>query len=891
MLAICSQNRTPPALGYQELPFVLSQIERAEPSGLVVSGFGNRETALTPLLVWRRTVMLDSIRQDLAYAFRQLRLTPGFTVVATLSLALGIGANTAIFQLVDAIRLRMLPVENPSELVYVDFAPDSARAGSWSSRSARLTSFQVDYLRQQQRVFSGVLVWSATRFNMADAGEPRYAEGLFTSSEFFRVLGVQAIRGRTFTADDDTATCGNPGAVISHDFWQRNFGGDAEVLSKTLRLNGRNFPVIGITPPGFYGVEVGRSYDVAIPLCADKLLSENGEGRAAAKDSWWLSMLARLKPGVSIAQATAHLEAISPGLMRAALPSTYKTDLANRFLKNKIRAQDGGTGVSGLRRQYERPLLILMATTALVLLIACANLANLLLARASIREREMAVRLAIGASRGRLTRQLLAESLLLALGGAALGIFLAQVLTRSLVTFLTTQNNPLYLEIGMDWRLIGFTAGLAIATCLLFGLVPALRATRVAPASAIRSGGRSVTAGRERFGLRRSLVVTQVALSLVLLVGALLFVRSLRNLMTTDAGFQSEGVMMLSLDYQKAAIPNPRRLLLNRELAEKIAAVPGIVSVAETMMTPMSGSGWNQDVGPDGTVAAGSGKESWFNRVSPGYFNTMGTKLLSGREFTVQDTLTSPKVAIVNEAFARKFYNGKVDIVGRTFRREAEAGEPESLYEIVGVVKSSKYYELREEPRPVAVFPTAQNEDPGPGTNFALRVAGSPSAAMAAVRSSVLAVNPIMGVEFRAFSTQIQETLLREQLMAILSGAFAVLAVFLATLGLYGVIAYMVARRRNEIGVRMALGADRSKVVGLVLRETLILMAAGLAVGGTLAYWAGQGAASLLYGLKPNDTVSLVGAAALLGLAGLLASYAPARRAASLDPMQALREE
>lgn len=835
--------------------------------------------------------MFDSIRQDLVYALRQLRLTPGFAAVAILSLALGIGANTAMFQLIDAIRLRMLPVENPSDLAILDYPPRSARSGNWSTRSARFTSAQMDFLREHQRIFKGLMAWSAARFNMADNGEPRYAEGMFVSADFFSVLGTKAIVGRTFLPADDTPACAAPGAVISYDFWQREFGGDRGVLNKSVRIIGRNFPVLGVTSPGFFGVEVGRNYDVAIPLCADLLLDSDGEGRATRKNAWWLSLMGRLKPGISVTQATAHVESLSPALMQATLPPMYRPDMAARFLRNKIRAEAGGTGVSGLREEYERPLTILMATTGLVLLIACANLANLLLARASVREREIAVRLAIGASRWRLIRQLLAESLLLASGGAVAGVALAQVLTRSLVGFLNTQNNPLFIQTDLDWRLISFTALLALVTCLVFGLLPALRATQVAPASAIRSGSRGVTTGRERFSLRRGLVVTQVALSLVLLVGALLFVRSLRNLMTTETGFHAEGVMIVSLDYRTANTPEARRISLNREFRERVATVPGIVSSAEVMMTPVSGSGWNNDIGPDGTPAAGSGKNCLFNRVGPGYFQTMGTKLLAGREFNERDTLSSPKVAIVNETFARQYFAGKVDIVGRTFRREAPAGQPESSYEIVGVVKSSKYYELREDFRPVAVFPTAQNDRQDPDTNLAVRVAGSPTQAIAAIRTALLGLNPVMGVEFRSFSAQIQESLLREQLMAILSGGFAILAVLLATLGLYGVIAYMVARRRNEIGVRMALGADRSSVVGLVLRETVVLMAAGLLIGGALSYWAGQGAANLLYGLKAFDTVSLLAAIALLAIAGLVASYAPARRAAGLDPMIALRDE
>jgi putative ABC transport system permease protein len=600
--------------------------------------------------------------------------------------------------------------------------------------------------------------------------------------------------------------------------------------------------------------------------------------------------MGRLKPGWTVERATSQLRAVSPGIMQATLPQIYKTGAVKRYLANKVAATEAGTGISGLRHEYERPLWLLMATTGLVLLIACANLANLLLARASVREREIALRLALGASRWRLVRQLLAESLLLAVAGTALGALLAQVLSRGLLAFLTTPNNPLFVGLGLDWRVLGFAAALAIFTCLLFGLMPSLRATQLAPAAAIRAGGRSMTAGRERFSLRRSLVATQVSLSLVLLVGSLLFVRSLHNLLTTDAGFAAEGVLAVNVDFARAHYLKERRLAVYRELHDHLSALPGVISAAQVWFTPMSGSGWNNDVGPDGAIAAGSGKESFFNRVSPGYFRTLGTTLMAGRDFDDRDTLTSPKVAIVNEAFARKFFGGK-NPVGHTFHQEAEAGKPEPLIQIVGLVKNTKYYELREDFKPIGFVPIAQDDDPGPGATFVLRMAGSPGALMSAVKTSVASVSPAMGMEFRPLSAQLQDSLLRDRLMAALSAGFGLLAGLLATLGLYSVIAYMVARRQNEIGVRMALGAGRSQVIRLVLREAILLLGVGLTVGIVIALWAGRAAATLLFGLRPYDPISMVAAIALLTAIALAASYAPARRAAALEPMIALREE
>jgi putative ABC transport system permease protein len=834
--------------------------------------------------------MLESIVQDVRYGLRQLRQNPGFAAVAVLSLALGIGANTAIFQLIDAIRLKLLPVRNPQELVSIDFEKNSARSGWFSSRSSRLTYAQWEEIRARQQAFAGVLAWSAARFNLTKGGEARYAEGLYVSGDFFHNLGVNAALGRTFSLQDDSGNCSGSGAVLSHAFWQREFGGDPGVLGRTVSLDGYSFPVIGVTPASFFGVEVGTRYDVAIPLCADRLLADDKKGRIPVRHAWWLSMMGRLRPGWTPERATSQLHVLSPGIMRATMPPIYKTAQAKRYLANKLAATDAGTGISGLREQYERPLWLLMATAGLVLLIACANLANLLLARASVREREIAVRLAIGASRWRLVRQLLVESLLLAIAGAALGAGMAQALSRGLISFISTSNDPLFVGLAVDWGVLAFTAVLAILTCLLFGLAPALRATYLSPASAMRAGGRGMTAGPERFSLRRGLVATQVALSLVLLVGALLFVRTLRNLLTTQAGFNAEGVLTVNLNFARAQYPKERRPAVDRELYDRLAALPGVVSTAQVWFTPVSGAGWNNDIGPDGTTAAASGKLSNFNRIGPGYFQTMGTRLLAGREFNDRDTLTSPKVAIVNEVFARKFFGG-ANPVGRTFHLEAEAGKPEPLFQIVGLVENTKYYELREDFVPIGFFPVAQDDDPGPGATFVLRVVGSPGALTSTVKAAVAAFNPTIGIEFRSFSAQLQESLLRERLMATLSGGFGILAGLLATLGLYGVIAYMVARRRNEIGLRIALGADRGRVIRLVLREAVLLVGVGLVAGIVIALWAGRAAATLLFGLKPYDPVSMITAIVLLTAIALLASYGPARRAAALEPMAALRDE
>ena len=395
----------------------------------------------------------ESFAQDLRYGTRQLKQSPGFTLVAVLSLALGIGANSAIFQLIDAVRLRTLPVQNPEELVTIDFPDGSQRSGWFSTRNSRFTYGQWEQIQARQQAFSGVLAWSATRFNLTSGGEARYAEGLYVSGEFFRHLGVQPILGRAFNAQDDSATCASPGAVLSYGFWQREFAGDREVVGRTVSLDGHSFPVIGVAPPAFFGVEVGRAFDVTVPLCADQLIAEDKKGRRPMPAGWWLAIMGRLKPGWTVERANAHIQTLAPGIMEATLPPTYLPDTAKRYLANKLVVGAGGSGISGLRRQYERPLWLLMATTGLVLLIACANLANLLLARASVREREIAVRLAMGASRGRLVRQLLAESLLLASLGAALGALLAQGLSRGIIAFFSTTNSPTFVGLGLDIRI------------------------------------------------------------------------------------------------------------------------------------------------------------------------------------------------------------------------------------------------------------------------------------------------------------------------------------------------------------------------------------------------------------------------------------------------------
>jgi putative ABC transport system permease protein len=548
--------------------------------------------------------------------------------------------------------------------------------------------------------------------------------------------------------------------------------------------------------------------------------------------------------------------------------------------------------VSDLREDYQDPLLILLGIAALVLVIACANLANLMLARATVRERELAVRLAIGASRPRLIRQMLAESLLVAAIGAACGALLAQLLGSYLVGFLSRTDSPLYIDLGTDWRIFGFTAALAVLTCLLFGLMPAIRATRANPGTLMKASGRGLTDARERFGVRRILVVAQVALSLVLLVGALLFVRSLYKLLTLDAGFQESGVLVTAVDFSTLKYPPERWHEVQREILRRIRLLPSVEQTAATSIVPISGDRWNDRFEFLGANSSSKFFLSNFSDVSPGYFQTLGTPLLAGRDFNDRDTPNSPKVAIVNESFIKQFLNG-TNPIGRRMRIESGPGEPEIIYEVVGVTKDAKYQRLSE-PFSPTVFTAIDQMDKrmtGAVTVILTRSQVALTSQLAAIKREMAAISPAMALNFYTLHSEIADSLLRERLMATLSGFFGFLAALLASIGLYGVMAYIVARRRNEIGIRIALGADRANVLRLIGSECGKLLLAGLLLGVGFALAASQAITKLLYGLSPNDPVTIGLSVLLLALVALPASLIPAIRASRLDPMQALREE
>jgi predicted permease len=831
---------------------------------------------------------MTALLQDIRYALRMLRNNPGFTAVAVLTLALGIGANTAIFQLLDSIRLTALPLKNPEQLAQVRIIQPHGRTGNFTSSHPDLTYPQWEQIRAQQQGFSGMFAWSESHFNIAPSGETQYVDGLYVSGDFFRVLGVQPLLGRLLAVEDDQRGCGSPGVVLSEAFWKREYGGEASALGRKMTIEHHPFEIIGVTPASFYGLEVGRQFDVAMPLCADSLI--RGEySRLDVPHEWWLSVMGRLKPGWSVERASAQLAAVSRQIFEATVITKFGAEEEKHYLGFHLGVLPAGTGVSDIRKDYETPLNLLLAIAGFVLLIACTNLASLTLARARARQREIAIRLSLGASQGRLIRQLAAESFLLAATGAAIALVLSNSLGKFLVSLISTEQNRVFVDLTPDWRVLGFTLGLAVLTCLLFGLAPALRATRDGSAEVLKAGGRGNTAGRERFGLRRGLVTVQVALSLVLLVGALLFSRSLGKLLSVDPGFRANGILITYLDFTQLKLAPDRRQPFKRDLLQQVRAIPGVDAASETTQVPLSGRGANNDIWMDGQDPSQKRTVdmSW---VSPGYFQTMETPLLAGRDFDERDTATSPKVAVVNQSFARALAHG-ANPVGMSFHTPVGPHHPEAVVQIIGLVKDSKYNDLRDENVAIAFAPVAQDPDPDDFDTLTIRSQAPLGQTISAVKRRLAEANPEIGLTFHVFESDIRDTLVRERLMATLSGFFGFLAAVLAVIGLYGVMSYMVQRRTNEIGIRMALGAGRVSILGMILLDAVLLLGVGIVAGIGLSVALGKAVGSLLFGVKPADPITLGLAAALLAAVAVVASYIPARRASKVDPMVALRYE
>lgn len=853
---------------------VASGMDEAEARRLARRQFGRREDVRESVHRAQVIGWMESLAADLKYAFRAFRTNPGFAAVAILSLALGIGANTAIFSLINAVLLRPLPVQQPDELVHIRMLESGTS----------FTNPLWEEIRDRQETLSGVLASAGVSFNLTTGGVVRRAPGAWVSGDYFNVLGVPAAAGRVFSPSDDVRGCPAT-AVLSHAYWQREYGGE-DVVGRSLLLGGEPYRIIGVAAAGFSGVEVGRTAAIFTPLCTVDI-QRPGRDILDARSTWFISVLGRLKPGATLDAARAGLSVIAPAVFEAAVPTHWAADEQQRFVEEGLTAELVPNGLSRVRGQYREALLTLLVVVGVVLVIACANVAQLLLARATARQHEVAVRLAIGSGRGRLIRQLVTESLVLSLLGAGLGLLFARWSSGLVLGYLADSGNAVSLDLSLDLRVLAFTAAVAAAVGLLFGLAPAWRATRVAPQSAIRGSGRGLVGdNRQRFA--KGIVVAQVALSLVLVVAAGLLVGSFRRLATVDPGFRADGVLIAQTAWTDVEMSDERAAGFPHELLERVRLLPGVRSASASVITPIAGMSWNDDVVFDGAASDTEGTV-YFNGVSDGYMETFGTRLLAGRDFTELDRGGSAPVVLVNRTLAQRFF-GEASPIGSSVRTlvHDSLGVP---MEIVGVVEDAKYRQIDEETLPTAYMPIGQSALFGPSVQVAIRTEAGPTGLIPSVTEAMREIHPAITLEFETLEDQIAISLARPRLLATLSGFFGALALLLAVIGLYGTMSYSVARRRNEMGIRIALGAARTGIVGLVATEAGRIVLAGVIIGALLAVAATRLIASFLFGVTATDPVTLGLSALALAAVGLGAALIPAWRAASVDPMVALRED
>jgi predicted permease len=824
----------------------------------------------------------DEMIQDLRFGVRMLLKDKGFTAVAVLSLALGIGANTAIFSLIDAVLLKTLPVERPDQLYFIQNAGTRGPDGGAPPYPC------FERFRDRNQSFAGMAAFSQLDPRLRIDGQIEEARGQRVSGNYFSLLGVKAILGRTLSpVDDSVPGKGGPDglvAVISYNYWTRRFGRDPAVVGKVVQLGDDPVTIVGVTQPEFYGLIPGREGDISLPMMVV------GADVLTEKTSRWFAAVGRLKPGVPVEQARADLDTTFQSYM----DETGVNAERRREFFARIDLSPAGKGLSRLRRQFSQPLQALMAIVAMVLLIACANVANLLMARATARRKEFAVRLAMGASRIRIMRQLLTESLLLVSLGGSLGLLFAPWGSAFLASFFGAGRDRLFIDLPLDHRVLLFTTGLSLLTGLIFGLAPALQATRVDPSPALKDGAGASGRSRSRFG--KSLVVAQVALSLLLLVVAGLFARTLHNLKSVDAGFQADGVLTMDVAPPETLYQGVRLANLRKDIVARVERLPGVRSASLGALSPLAG--YNRGVSievSNFTPRSGQDNEISMNQVSPGYFQTFGVSVLRGRGLTDADNESAPRVALFNEAAAR-FYFGDRSPLGAIIRfgySPRYEKEPPPPYEIVGVVRDTRYDNLREPDTRMIYLPLAQKRDRLLGQlTLAVRAEGRPTELIAATINEIRgAGSDILITNIASFNEQIDQSLVRERLVATLSLFFGALALLLACIGLYGVMSYDVARRTHEIGVRMALGASSRRVMRLVLRETLLWVALGSALGLGAALATTRWVESLLFGLKPHDPLTIGLAAIVLLAVAAVAAYLPARRASRVDPMAALRRE
>jgi predicted permease len=843
-------------------------------------------------------IWLERLAQDLRYGFRSLRQHRSFTLLVVLSLGLGIGANTAIFSFMESILLRSLPVRDPESLVVMKWrAKDYTIASSgisWSTggslREANRTvssSFPYPSLRVFQEsadiVASAFCYFAAERLSVTSRDATDSVKGHYVSGNYFQGMGVAPIAGRPFSADDD-ASGSVPVAVLSEQFGRRRFGDVGTAVGQTIRVNDQPFTIVGIVPSAFFGAEPGATPDVYMPMHAYPLV-EGGGGSGFVDDHfYWVEIMARLKPGVGFAQAQAVLAA----RFRQFAEGTATSERQRQDLPELV-LQPGATGLDSLRRQYAQPIYVLMGMVGLILLIACSNVANLLLARATSRRREIAVRLSIGAGRWRVIRQLLTESVLLASIGGALGVALAWWGIDVMTALLSGGRDHFTLHAALNWRVLGATAGLSIVTGLAFGLVPALQATRLEIIPALKDVRSATPASTpRRLALGSWLIATQIALAMMLLVGAGLFGRTLANLHAIEIGFNREHVLLFTLRPSAVGYQGQPLYNLYEDLRARLGALPGVTSISLSSRPLPMGGGTMSQVSIDGVAPAqvpGGGRRpsAVLASVGPGFFKTMQIPL-AGREFTAGDAAAAPKVVIVNRLFAKMF--GLENAIGRSVTMRNER------FEIVGMADDAVAFALKEDRRPITYFSYLQTQAPPGSMTYELRTAGAPLGVAGVVRELLRQVDTRLAIhELKTQAVHVDQAISREITLARLGSGLAALALAIACVGLYGTVAFNVARRTNEIGIRMALGAPSGRIIRMVLAEVLLIASAGLAVGLGLSVLGSRYVKTLLYGIEPNDPGTIAMAVFVLLACGLLAAFPPARRAARIDPIKAVRQE